>query len=68
MKQGDTVRSKKLVRLAGAVRSKMEEYRRFKGVATIIEISRSPKGDNAIILLESGKLMSVKLSSVEPIL
>jgi hypothetical protein len=67
VKPGDLVRSKTLQRLAGAVRSKMESYKKFKGIATVIEVTSRSGVQHCNVMLDTGGSMWVKSSSLESI-
>ena len=68
MKPGDLVRSKVLKKLGGAIRSKLESYRKFNGIATVIEVRNSSGEESCHVMLDSGKSMWVKSSSLENII
>ena len=64
MNPGDLVEAKNLVRLAGATRSRIENYKNFEGFGTIIEVKVGFKEEFCKVLLESGKLITVKSISL----
>ena len=68
MKPGDLVMSKDLQRLGGAIRSRLESYRLFEGIATVVDVSNTRKGSEVcIVMLDSGKSISTRSSSLEKV-